>query len=287
MRTKKKFIFLVIIFSLLNTSLFTTHANYNPDDYHWIKGNQKIELGKNLANITLDSKFLFLSSEELVKFQKANGNISSGYEIGSIHPINLEENWLVIFEYHPVGFVSDSDFHKINADDLLNDYIVGTKQSNNQRGEDREVEIIGWRDKPYYDPERHELSYSILFSDAFGKTQINYFVRLLSRHGYISATLVTDTARFDNDLRTLKEEILPFFEWNEDRKYDAYNRLIDGQPKLTLSQLIKQSLGISEEFIEKDRSFYLDLFYRYILIIILVFAIIILLVAVTIKRRKN
>lgn len=285
MRTIKKIIFLVIIFSLFNTSLLTTHANYNPDDYHWVRGGQKIELGNNLANLTLDSKFLFLSSKELVEFQKANGNISTGHEIGSIHPINLEESWLVIFEYHPIGFVSDLDFHQINADDLLKDYVTGTKQSNNQRGEERGVEILGWRDKPYYNPERHELTYSILFSDAFGKTQINYFVRLLSRHGYVSATLITDTARFDNDLKTMKEEILPFFEWNEDRKYDAYNRLIDGQPQLTLSQLITQSLGIRENFIEKSQPFYLEFIYENKLNIVLIIAIIIVLVAVIIRKR--
>lgn len=215
MRTLKYFIIWIIMFSLFIINVPITQAEYNPDEFHWVKVGQKIELGNELADITLDSKFLFLPADELIKFQKANGNIPSGYEVGSIHPVNLEENWLVIFEYHPVGFVSDSDIRNINAESLLSDYITGTKQSNKQRGVDREVEIIGWRDTPNYNPKRHELTYSILFKDVFGKTQINYFVRLLSRHGFMSVTLITDVARFDDDLTTMKNEILPFFEWKQ------------------------------------------------------------------------
>ena len=278
------------MFSLLIVNVSITQAAYNPDEFRWVKGGQKIELGNQLADITLDSKFLFLPTDELIKFLKTNGNIPSGYEVGSIHPVNLEENWLVVFEYHPVGFVSDSDIQNMNAESLLSDYISGTKQSNKQRGVDKEVEIIGWRNMPEYNSKLHELTYSIMFKDVYGKTQINYFVRLLSRHGYMSVTLITDVTRYDDDLKTMKNEILPFFEWKEDRKYEAYNKSTDGQSKLNLSQLIKQSLGIegksNEEVTEENQSNNLKLISSKGLMLT-IFVAFILLIAVMKRRRRD
>ncbi|GGH27306.1 DUF2167 domain-containing protein [Paenibacillus segetis] len=251
MKVLKNIILFFFFFCLINTNLSIIHADYDPDDYQWVEGGHKIEFGNKLADITLPSKFLFLPTDELIRFQKENGNIPSGYEVGSVHPVNLEENWLVVFEYYPVGYVSDLDYLHINDESLLTDYIIGTTQSNKDRGVNKEVEIIGWKDKPSYNPKRHELTYSLFFRDAFGKTQINYFVRLLSRNGYMSATLVTDVTRFDDDLQTMKETILPFIEWKEDEKYDAYNQSKDGKPKLNIAELVKQSLGI-EKTINSD-----------------------------------
>lgn len=73
------------------------------------------------------------------------------------------------------------------------------------------------------------------------------------------------------------------------KKYEAYNKSIDGQPKLNLSQLIKQSLGIdenSDKNIKEDNQSYILKFISSKGFMLTIFVVFILLIAVMIRRRR-
>ena len=283
-KSKANLLITVLILVCSFTFQTSTVSAYNPSDFNWVEGGKRVEIGNHLGEIYLEEQFLFLPVEELKRFQTVNNNLVSGYEVGSIHPVNLEENWFVMFEYYPVGHVSDSE-SEIDADKLLDDYISSTDKSNENRSE-MPVEIIGWHEKPKYNPDRHELFYSILFKDVFGNTQINHITRLLSRHGYMSINLITDTTRFEQDLITLNQMIIPHFKWNESYAYQAFSPSVDLAANITLVELIYQSLGIPYKQ-EKNDQFLLFTTPAAIAIGVIVVVVVVVVVVIFINKKKR
>ena len=85
---------------------------------------------------------------------KKSGEPVSGDEMGLIVPTNA--NWSVIFEFNDVGYVKDDDKDKLDADKLLASIKAGTEEANKEREHagNPPLEIIGWEQKPKYNPKR-------------------------------------------------------------------------------------------------------------------------------------
>jgi uncharacterized membrane-anchored protein len=53
------------------------------------------------------------------------------------------------------------------------------------------LNVVGWYEKPHYEAQSHNLVWALLAESKEGKV-VNYNVRLLGRHGFMSTVLVTD-----------------------------------------------------------------------------------------------
>lgn len=122
---------------------------------------------------------------------KEMDNSVTGMEQGIVLSKDNNENWYVLFEFDNMGYVKDNDAGKINADQLLSDIKNGTEEDNKERMKNGKstLDIIGWDEKPHYDPNTNNLVWSVLCNSS-GEQIVNYNVRVLGRGGVTEVTLV-------------------------------------------------------------------------------------------------
>jgi uncharacterized membrane-anchored protein len=160
------------------------------------KVNWVLDLGK-VAQLDLAEGYVFLDAADARKLLAAVGNVPDGSEIGLVAPAAEDQNWFVVFDYSDVGYVRDDEKDKIDAAAILKGIREGTEEANEVRQQKGVpgLHVIGWQQEPYYDSATNNLSWGILAKDDGGEQVVNFNVRLLGRHGYVSATLVDDAAR--------------------------------------------------------------------------------------------
>src|SRR6185503_9581365 len=73
------------------------------------------------------------------------------------------DGWIVVIRYVKDGYIKDDDAKNWNADDLLQNIKSGNDESNKDRVSRGfpELEVIGWIEKPTYDPVTHRLVWSL------------------------------------------------------------------------------------------------------------------------------
>ena len=209
---------LSIAFALLALAV---SASAQEQEIAWIAGPTTARLGDNLAKIEVPEGYVFADAEQTEKFMTMTGNPPSGRELGVIMPAAEGKNWFLLFEYDEVGFVKDDEKDKIDADAILDSVREGTEASNEERKKlgGGEIHVVGWFEKPHYDPKSHNLVWAI---EAKGEVDtdrsVNYDVRLLGRTGYISATLVTDPGALQADLPHV-QTLLSGFSFEQGKRY--------------------------------------------------------------------
>lgn len=191
------------------------------EEIAWTAGPTTAKLGDNLAQIEVPEGYVFADANETEKFMRLTGNPPSGQELGVIMPAEEGKNWFLLFEYDEVGYVKDDEQDKIDADTILESVREGTEASNEERKKlgGGEIHVVGWFEKPHYDPKSHNLVWAI---EAKGEVDsdrsVNYDVRLLGRSGYISATLVTDPGALQADLPHV-QTLLSGFSFERGKRY--------------------------------------------------------------------
>lgn len=158
---------------------------------NWVKGPSTIDLGKDIARIQLPEGFQFAGADDTRELLSRMGNRPDGSELGLVVPSG-EEDWFLVFEWRPVGYVKDEDKDKIDADALLKSIQEATEESNAWRKENSipALHVTGWAEPPRYDSESHNLVWATLSKSEDGHLGSNYNMRLLGRRGYVSAVLV-------------------------------------------------------------------------------------------------
>lgn len=207
------------------------------EQLNWVEGGKKVDLG-NVAEVDLDSSFLFLDAANTEKKVKMNHDVLSGDEIGSIYPKDENQSWCVVFEYDEVGHIKDDEKEDIDADAILDSYKKGTEERNKERAENDRLYVTGWDVAPFYNEATHNLTWSILAEYGDKRKLINYNVRLLTRKGYISAILVSDPAHLDADKKFLNEKILPKLTVKSGERYEEFNASTDKISEYGLTGLI-------------------------------------------------
>lgn len=200
---------------------FALSSSAQEEEIRWVTGPTTAKLGDNLARIDVPEGYVFADAEETQKFMVMTGNPPSGDELGVIMPAEEGKNWFLLFEYDEVGYVKDDEQDKIDADAILESVREGTEASNEERKKlgGGEIHVVGWFEKPHYDPRSHNLVWAI---EAKGEVDtdrsVNYDVRLLGRSGYISATLVTDPSALQADLPHV-QTLLSGFSFEQGKRY--------------------------------------------------------------------
>ncbi|QTD40084.1 DUF2167 domain-containing protein [Sporosarcina sp. Te-1] len=220
----------------------TTAVAETDYEYNWIEGGTIVDLG-NIASVDLDPDFLFLDGEDTKKVALDYGEPVSGFEIGSIYPVDEEQTWAVYFDYEETGHIKDDE--KIDAKALLKSYKAGAEEANKDRQPGERFYVTGWDIEPFYDEDTHNLTWSLLLEDENKETFLNYNTRILTREGNISVILVTDPQNREADKQMLQNQILSQLEIKDGNKYTDFDKSTDKVANYGLSALILGGTGLA------------------------------------------
>jgi uncharacterized membrane-anchored protein len=188
----------------------------------WVIGPAVVDLGKDLAELSINEKYIFADSEDTKKIMEYMGNPLSNSEIGYIAPNDETSNWFIVFDYIPIGYVKDDEKDSIDSDAILKAIKKGTEHANKIREKKGFAPVIvkSWQNEPYYDANTHNLTWTLL-AEQNGAELVNHNVRILGRHGYISLVLVTDVATL-NACRAQLDEIVANISYKQGKSYAEY-----------------------------------------------------------------
>jgi len=225
-------LFLLLIILVIPSMAFSQGPAVN-----WIEGPSVVDLGDNIAQLDFASNYVFADAADTRKLMQFIGNPATKMEVGLVAPRATDNEWFMIFEFNPIGYIRDAEKERIDADAILKSIKQATDQSNKQRAEKGfpALNVLGWHTEPHYDVETNNLVWALL-ADEGGQRIVNYNTRLLGRHGYVSAVLVTDVKTFES-LSYDVHEILKGFSFKTGKSYAEYVKG-DKLAKLGLTALI-------------------------------------------------
>lgn len=219
---KRKMCLLIVVFFMMITTQSVYATTNTEKQINWIEGPKIVDVGDDLAKLNLTDEYIFANGHDAKRLMKEMGNYESGMEQGIVFSKDENQNWYVLFEFNPMGYVSDKESNKIDADKLLESIKKGTEEDNKKRREHGEstLDIIGWDEKPHYDSTTHNLTWSILANS--GKEKIvNYNVRILGRGGVTEITLVANKSEMTK-LQPELNKIISNYTYKEGKKYTDY-----------------------------------------------------------------
>ena len=173
------------------------HSQEQPVGIEWQKGPLTASLG-GVATIEVPKGFKFTDAAGTRRLLELTHNPVSRQEVGLIMPVQeaggKDQDWFMLFEFHEVGYVSDSEKGSIDNAAILESIKKGTETANETRRTKgwTEFHVIGWSTEPYYDDQTHNLTWAILGDEnpAGTGSTINHSVRLLGRRGTMSVDLI-------------------------------------------------------------------------------------------------
>lgn len=239
-RCTKLWMMLLVMATLVASPLsFATETSKEPV-VDWVSGPTTVTTG-DMADLKLDKNYVYLNKEDTVKMMTYYGNPSSEIEMGSVFPADGKQNWFVIFEYHDAGHVDDQDKNKINADELLKSIKEGTEEGNKDRKAQGmpEMHVQGWVEEPAYNEDLHSLAWGTSYKTNDDNDGINYECKILSREGYVAATLVCDTDEFETRKADMVK-IVNAFQFKAGKRYADY---VPGKDKMSNFGLAALVLG--------------------------------------------
>lgn len=92
---------------------------------------------------------------------------------------------VVYFRWYDEGYISDTDWADVNADQLLAEYREGTEAANHERIDNGldPMHVVGWLEAPHYHQSTNTVTYAIEMTDKDG-SWANAFALRLGRAGY-------------------------------------------------------------------------------------------------------
>jgi uncharacterized membrane-anchored protein len=75
----------------------------------WKAGPVTVDVGNDLAQLQLPEGFSFAGPEDTRAVLERMGNRTDGSELALVIPDAEDENWFLVFEWGPVGYVKDDE----------------------------------------------------------------------------------------------------------------------------------------------------------------------------------
>lgn len=235
----KRLLGMLVVFCLMFSATASAESEYD-----WIEGGVSVDLG-TVASIELDPEFIFLDAEDTKQMSLDYGDPVSGFEVGSIFPMDDNQTWAVFFDYEETGHIKDDEKEKINAKALLKSYKDGAEEVNKERQPEDRYYVTGWDIEPFYDENTNNLTWSLLLEDENKEAFLNYNTRILTREGNISVILVTDPNNREIDKQILDEKILSMLNVKDGNKYADFDESTDKVAGYGLSALILGGAGLA------------------------------------------
>lgn len=171
----------------------------------------------NRASVDLGEDEMGLSEAQGGKFLELTGNLPSP---GT--SVILAKNWWAVLSYDESGYVKDDD--SIDADALLKELQSRDGPANEERRR-RGITALhtgGWAVPPHYNRDTKQLEWGVMLrAEGSQKDDVNYTVRILGRHGYEAATLVTSPNTLGQDVASFRQT-LSRFHFNSGEKYSEF-----------------------------------------------------------------
>lgn len=206
-----------------------------------IEGPKTIKLA-NQASLELPKGMYFLPSAAANDYMDISGNATSPTRLGVVMTDD-ESHWVADISFEQVGYISDEDAKNWDADELLDSLKEGNQAQNEERRKRHipELEIIGWVEKPNYDPATQRLVWSInardLDADGKSTNVINYNTYVLGREGYIELDFITDENSIQSE-KAIAKDLLSRIKFTPGKTYAEYNASTDQAAQFGLAALI-------------------------------------------------
>ena len=204
----------------------------------------KVEIG-SVGTLELGEDFFYLNHEDVKKFSTMNGNTLNGQEVAGVGPVAEDQDWFVYFDYYESGHIKNAEEEKIKADKILKEIKEGTEASNEDKPASDHIFVTGWDVEPFYDPSTHNLTWSLMLEDSQKRPFVNYQVKLLTREGYVSIILVSDTESRKEAADILSNEILTKFSAVPGESYADFDESTDKVAEMGLTGLILGGAGLA------------------------------------------
>ncbi len=191
----------------------------------WKCGPCSADIGKDLAQVEIGKNYMFADAGDAKKLMEYFGNPPTDKEVGLVVPASDNASWFVLFEHFDVGYVKDDEKDAIDADAIMKNIQKGTEEANKIRAKQGmpTIKVIGWQEKPHYDPRTHNLVWATL-AEGNGGQNVNYTTKLLGRGGYVSAIFVGDPA----SLAAAKPEVEAIISRFSYKKGKSYAEFVKG-----------------------------------------------------------
>jgi uncharacterized membrane-anchored protein len=179
----------------------------------WIRGPQQVPVSGN-STLHVPEGYVFLQAADTAKFMELNQNPSDGKTV-MVAPRDL--GWTAYLEFEDTGYIKDDE--KIDADALLKSLKEGTESSNalrQQRGW-QPIHVVDWASRPRYNTQTRRLEWATLLQSDGGQG-VNYFTKVLGRHGTTSVILVVDPVDLGSAERSLNA-LLDGYAFNAGERY--------------------------------------------------------------------
>lgn len=174
------------------------------------------------ATLSISDELIFLNGRDGDKLLQEWGNLPAPLD-GLVMP--ADASWCITFTFDSVGYVKDDEKDEIDAADILELKKEEQAEANKQRlskGLDT-LNIVKWTVEPNYNTQTNNLEWGMLLRDGSGEETINHEVRILGRHGVMSATLLCGPEQFDA-LKPVLDKTLEGFSYNSGNKYAEYTK---------------------------------------------------------------
>lgn len=215
--------YLLALLALVSTSVSAQEPAQEPDvgaqmrALPWVKGPADGIIGDK-AKIHMGASGRFLGAEGTSKFLELTGNLPGPNQYTLV---STDGNWFAILSFDSIGYVKDDE--KIDADALLKSMKDDEPAQNEELKKHglSALYVDGWTVPPHYDAVTKRLEWGTKIHDDKGNVVVNYTTRILGRTGLTRATLVSDPALLDADVKSFKTA-LEGFDYNAGEKYSEF-----------------------------------------------------------------
>ena len=212
--------------------------------------NGTIEVPEAKARFNLDGDFRYLDKADARRvLEDLWGNPPDEDVLGLIVPrspgLTDEQSWAVVVTWSDDGYVSDEDASNIDYTQLLHDMQEQTREANPEREKAGygSLQLIGWAVPPRYDAGNNKLYWAKeLQFDGEANHSLNYDIRVLGRHGYLSLNAVSGMAELAL-VREGMEKLLPRAEFEPGARYADHNPKTDRVAAYGVATLIGGGLA--------------------------------------------
>jgi uncharacterized membrane-anchored protein len=186
-RVRRGWLLIPVVVSLLSAPAYAQSGEGS--GIEWQEGPTTGQLGE-IARIQVPEGYRFTGRDGVRRFMELTQNPVSGDELGVLVSPG-DDNWFVIFEFNPIGYVKDDEKGDLDANAILASLKKGNERGNEERRKRgwATLDLLGWSTPPRYDPVTNNLTWAIRGSSE-GTEVVNHSVRLLGRRGVMDADLV-------------------------------------------------------------------------------------------------
>jgi uncharacterized membrane-anchored protein len=221
------------------------------ESLHFQQGS--VDVPKAHAHLELTPGFSYLDSTDARKvLEQLWDNPPDTSTLGMIvhgtdtHALTDPDAYAVIISYSNDGYISDSDAGDINYDKLLSRMQKATRESNPQRRKQGypELTLVGWAEPPHYDHASHKLYWAkdLRVDDGARGDALNYDIRALGRHGYLSLSAIAGMGNLDT-VKAGMQQILPMVHFDPGSRYVDFDSKTDRVAAYGISALIAGTLA--------------------------------------------